>query len=353
MKIVCVIGSIGVGGGAERVMSHLCNYLADRHEMVYIATDEYKGDIYYLRDNVKLYNGLKYNNQLHALWVLRKTILKEKPDIIISFLTFINLAVLLATAFTRIPVIVSERGNLKTRKKWREYLRLILYPFAKGIVFQTNDARNHFKGKIFNNSVVIHNPVFVDPQLIDSKSTIKKKEISTIGRFEYQKNHEMTIKAFANISQKFPEYKLMIYGGGVLEEKLHQLIDSLDLKNRVILCGRIPDVHERIKESTLFVMSSRWEGMPNSLMEAMALGLPCISTDCPVGGPKELIQDGVNGYLIPVEDQKALEVKISEALLDLDKIAIIGNNARKILETHSINIICGQWENYILSKVNK
>lgn len=351
MKIVCVIGSIGVGGGAERVMSHLCNYLSERHEMVYIATDEYKGDKYYLNEKVKLYNGLNYNNQLHAIWVLRKTILYEKPDVVISFLTFINLAVLIATAFTKIPVIVSERGNLKTRKKWRKYLRLLLYPFASGVVFQTNEARNHFKGKIFKNSIVIHNPVFVNASLSGSLSTQRKKEITTIGRFEFQKNHEMTIRAFSTISPMFPDYKLMIYGGGVLENEIRELIDTLNMKDKIFLCGRIPEVHERIKDSTLFVMSSRWEGMPNSLMEAMALGLPCISTDCPVGGPKELIEDGVNGFLIPVEDQNALENKIIEALSNLDKILIVGNNARKILETHSINIICAKWEKYILSKV--
>lgn len=350
MKIVCVIGSIGVGGGAERVMSHLCNYFAEKHSVVYLALSRCTGKQYYLKEQVKLYNGLNHKNKISAIFALRRVLLDEKPDIIISFLTQVNISVLLATRFTNIPVIVSDRGNLAVKNKMRKFLRLYLYPKATGVVFQTKDARNYFKGKIHDNSVVIPNPVFVKNELLAKSSEHRKKEIVSVGRLDYQKNHEMTIRAFAAVSAKYSDYKLLIYGYGP-QKPYQQLIDSLNLGEKVILCGNKPDLHERIKDAQFFVMSSRWEGMPNALMEAMALGLPCISTDCPVGAPRELIQDGINGILIPNEDQKALEEKMDYILSNIEDANRMGEKAKDIQNEYSVEKISKIWESYILSKV--
>ncbi len=351
MKIVCVIGSIGVGGGAERVMSHLCNYFAENHSVVYLALSKCTGKQYFLKEQVKLYNGINYKNKLSAVFTLRRILLSEKPDVIISFLTQVNISVLLATRFTNIPVVVSDRGDLSVKNKLRKYLRLYLYPKAAGIVFQTKDARNFFKGRIHEKSIVIPNPVFVSENLLHSTILERKKEIVSVGRLDYQKNHEMTIHAFARLHSKYPQYVLSIYGYGALREKLQQLISSLGLEKSVILCGNRPDLHERIKDTQLFVMSSRWEGMPNALMEAMALGLPCISTDCPVGAPRELIQDGINGILIPKEDQKALEEKMDYLLSNIEDANRMGEKAKDIQNEYSVEKISKIWESYILSIV--
>ena len=348
MKILCVIGSMGVGGGAERVMSHLTSFLSHKHNVTWLSLYYCDGPMYPTEKEVTRINGLKQRNKLEAILQLRKFIKDNKPDIVLSFLTQINIATLLATLGMKTKVVVSDRGNLAVSNKLRKYLRLWLYPKAAGRVFQTNEARNYFSGKIKDDSIVIPNPIFIDPSVLVGNDGMRKKEIVSVGRLDYQKNHELTIRAFKNIADQYPDFRLLIYGDGSEKEQLQQLIDRLGLHDRVCLCGRQADVLSRIRDAQLFVMSSRWEGMPNALMEAMALGLPCISSDCPVGGPRELINNGRNGYLFENENQEQLQNLMCKVLSDLDSAETIGNNARDILSFYNTENICSIWEEYLI-----
>lgn len=348
MKILCVIGSMGVGGGAERVMSHLTSFLSHNHDVTWLSLYHCDGPMYPTEKGVKRINGLEQKNKLEAVLKLRKYIKEHKPDVVLSFLTQINIATLLATLGTKTRVVVSDRGNLAVSNKVRKYLRLWLYPKAAGRVFQTKEARNYFTGKIKDDAIVIPNPIFIDSSLLTRSSDKRRKEIVSVGRLDYQKNHELTIRAFNNIINNYPEYRLLIYGDGVEKDNLQQLIEKLGLKERVCLCGRHQDVLSRIREAQLFIMSSRWEGMPNALMEAMALGLPCISSDCPVGGPRELINNGRNGYLFENENQAQLQNLMCKVLSNLDSAETIGNNARDILSFYNTENICSIWEEYLI-----
>ena len=352
MKIICVIGSMGVGGGAERVMSYLASFLSERHDVTWLSFYHCDGPTYPTAPNVKIINGLGQKNKLDSIFRLRRFLKNEQPDIVLSFLTQINISALLASAFTRVKVVVSDRGNLAVSNNLRKCLRLLLYPRAAGRVFQTKDAQNYFTGKIKNDSVVIPNPIFVNPELIQRPAS-RRKEIVSVGRLDYQKNHELTIKAFSNIFPEFEDYHLNIYGEGQERGSLQHLIDGLQMHDHITLCGSIPDVLEKIKDAQLFVMASRWEGMPNALMEAMALGLPCISTDCPVGGPRELIVDGINGWLFENENQKQLENLIRQSLSDLGQSERVGEKAQNIMLIYNSERICSIWENYLIKCANR
>jgi glycosyltransferase involved in cell wall biosynthesis len=201
--------------------------------------------------------------------------------------------------------IISERndpahfgGSTITRIVSRLLMRK-----ANGFVFQTKDAQAFYGGEIAKHSVIIPNPLFIGDDYPDTQYVGEREEtIVTTGRLNKQKNHPLLIRAFKRIAVEFPEYKLIIYGEGPERQNDEALISELGLQERVLLPGTINDVPAKIYKSSLYVLSSDFEGMPNALMEAMALGLPCISTDCPCGGPRELIYKGYIGMLVPVDD---------------------------------------------------
>ena len=163
------------------------------------------------------------------------------------------------------------------------------------------------------------------------------------------KNHEMILRAFAALAADFPEVRLVIYGNGECREPLIKLSEQLGLSERISLPGAVSDVADKIYRSSAFVLSSYSEGMPNTLIEAMCMGLPVISTDCPCGGPADLIEDGVNGYLIPPGDGKALEERLRILLSDREKAEKMGRNASKLLEEYRPEHVDRTWMDYLLS----
>ena len=190
---------------------------------------------------------------------------------------------------SKAKIIVSERNDPRNfqGKTITKLVSRYLMSKADGFVFQTNDACDFYK-KYKDRSVVIPNPVADVPVILERLPNEQRdKVIVTAGRLVPQKNHEMLIKAFGKIAYRFPEYKLIIYGEGELKEKLQLLSRDLSMGDRVVFPGSVNDLHEKIKNAELFVLSSDFEGMPNALMEAMAMGITCISTDY-CGGPRDI-----------------------------------------------------------------
>ena len=166
-------------------------------------------------------------------------------------------------------------------------------------------------------------------------------------RDNIRNSHVFLIKAFADVSKNFPDYKLVIYGDGSRKDEYIKLAESLGVAEKVSFPGYVTDIGGKIADASLFVLSSDYEGMPNALMEAMALGLPCISTDCPCGGPRFLIKDGVNGLLVPVGDREALGEAMRK-ILDSPFFALsCASNAQDICKTLAPDKIYGEWEKYI------
>lgn len=314
MKILLYINVLS-SGGAERVMSNLANEFSKKDEVIlvnsYKTENEYKisSNIkhIYLDDNIQT-NFFKKN--ISRIKKLRMIIKKEQPDVAISFMAEPNFRLLLASMFLPSKTIISIRND-----PTKEYpniffktLAKILFLKADGIVFQTNDAKTFFSKKIQKKSKIIYNPIKSDFYL--NKSLNIGKDIVAVGRLTSQKNHNLLIDSFYNVSSEIND-NLYIYGDGELKKELQEKIDKLNLTNRIFLMGNVQNLSNILPKYKLYIMSSDYEGMPNSLMEAMACGLPCISTNCPCGGPKELLS---KDYLFKINDFNELSKKMLKML---------------------------------------
>ena len=251
--------------------------------------------------------------------------------------------VCMALFFSKIPLVVSERNDpsIDPASNVKRLLRNVLYCRPNWFVFQTPDAKRYFSKKIQDRSNIVLNPL--SGSIPDCWLGEREKRIVSVGRLNNQKNFPLLIEAFLLFHKKHPDYILEIYGDGMLEDKLKSYISDCQLEEFVFLKGFIKDVHDRIKKAAMFVMSSDFEGLPNALIEAMALGLPSISTDCPCGGPRMLIKDGVNGRLVSVNNVNEL----CDAMLfcaeeeHAEKLSI---ESRKIRDIVSREKIVSEWE---------
>ncbi len=359
MKIMFFIPGLG-SGGAERVISILANSLAEKGieiDIVSICNDKcvYNINTEINRINLDMdkFNGNKISKIIERLKRIRLITKNKKPDIIISFLSEVNIDVCFALLGIKTPIIVSERNDPKIdpKSKIKQILRKIAYMNASGYVFQTDDAQNYFSNKIKRKSKIIMNPLSENLPTVNFEE--REKRIVSVGRLNNQKNYPMTFKAFQKFSKEYPEYTLEIYGEGNLKDDLTQLIKEMNLTEKIILKGFCSNVHKEVKNAAMFVMSSDFEGMPNALIEAMAMGIPSISTDCPCGGPKMLIKDKENGLLVPVGNSQLLLEAMkyyadfpSEARKTSEKSVLIKEKLNKAE-------IVNQWFNYIEEIIKK
>ena len=309
---IAVITRNMVGDGAERVIAQLANYFAAQGKQCDIITLNDDEVFYKLDPRVRVLpvgqkNGNKVLDKLMRYRQIRKMVRQEKPDLVLSMPEEIGVYVLLALLGTGIPVYVSERNNpwVMPDVKVTRMLRSLMYPFARGLIFQTEMARSFFPGSIRKKGVVLKNPV-ESGRIPDQYGGEREKVVVAAGRLSPQKNIPLLLEAFARFSPGHSDYKLRIFGEGELRQELTELTRSLQIADRVELPGRSTALLEKMNSCAMFVLSSDYEGMPNVLLEAMCMGMPCISTDCPSGGPRELIEDGVNGLLVPVGDVEAL-----------------------------------------------
>ena len=331
-------------GGAERVISIIANRCAQDNWDVSILMLLTNRCEYPLNSAIKLIDltgksGSRMKKAPYWIRELRALMRLEKPDVVVSFVASINLLTLFAARGLQQRVIISERNDpaMDGRSVFVKIGANLLYPKAYGIVFQTERAKNYFKKRIAEKSVIIGNPIQVNVRA----SLIKKDKIVTAGRLMAQKNHKMLIDAFSRVHQDFPECKLYIYGEGDLRCKLEKQIRELGLEGYVFLPGNMADIHERISDAKLFVLSSDYEGQSNALLEAMTMGLPAISTDC--AGSDEVIRNGENGLLVPVGDTSAMEAAIKKLLVDDDLCAVLGAQAVRDVEKFDAEYILRQW----------
>jgi GalNAc-alpha-(1->4)-GalNAc-alpha-(1->3)-diNAcBac-PP-undecaprenol alpha-1,4-N-acetyl-D-galactosaminyltransferase len=361
MRLTLVIPSL-YSGGAERVLSIIANYWASKGWKVTLLTFcgnqppfyDLDSKISYIplhiaRDSSNLIAAVK--NNLYRIFKLRLAITASNPDIVISFMSEANVTTLLATRGLNVPVLVSERNNPKIRLTkssiWVK-LRQLTYPFAQRVIVQTKRALNYFPSSLKNRICVIPNPVLLPPnkpckpQKLFNKLPGQKLLIA-VGRLESQKGFDLLLQAFANLKDDFSEWQLVILGEGILHLDLTELCHQLQLNGRVYFLGRVKNIYEFLQEADIYVMSSRFEGFPNALCEAMASGLPVISTDCP-NGPREIIRDGIDGLLVPNEDVLALTSAIKLLMSDEEKRKNLATNASEIAERFSIDKIMEMWE---------
>ena len=341
-------------GGAERVIVSLSNELVNRNINVDIISIYNKETTTYtLDDRVNVIKLKKIKSNLIEFFLraikLRKIFNENKYDVIISFTTQKNISTILASLFSKHKIIISERNAPKhdPKNKALRILRKILYNYADGYVFQTQGARDFFNDKIKKKSIIIYNPLVKNLPEYDFSST--KDIIITTARLEPEKNIEMSIKAFAMIAKNNPSIQYHIYGKGSEKEKLQFLINDLKMSNQIYLKGFSNNVFKELKTARLFLLTSNYEGVSNSLIEAVCMGVPTITTDHDPGGARNVITDRQNGFIVEKNNVSQL-AEVMQIVLSDDSIArYISNQGIKSRDKFDIQIIVDQWLNYITS----
>ena len=381
MKLCLAIHGLGSPGGAETVISTMANYWSRAGvDIVMVTTDPPSPDFYTLDDRIKTrsafvpsvpiepgYRSLRrilrifyylryYTNHISKISSIFK---EEQPAVVISFLTQLNIRAIVASRCARVPIIVSERNDIlmEYHPAATRALRAFTYPCASAIVVQSKRSFNHLPSSWARRSVVIPNQVSVPAgHLLGHRSLPPRdsKHIVGMGRLVTQKRFDLLISAFARLSGSHPEWNLLIYGDGPLKQQLQSQIERLGLAGRAFLLGVTSRPYESLHSADVFVLSSEFEGFPNVLCEAMALGKAVVSFDCP-SGPGEIITNGKDGFLVPPLDLNAL-TNVLAMIMSQPQLRIqIGKNAALIQQTFSLDSVMDQWNkliNFVSGKHN-
>jgi len=350
--LLFVMDEIGYGG-APKMICAVANYLATQSNCVYFYT--YENNLIRQPMNSKILHikcnknyKLRGIRRIIQIIEIKKVISILNPDAIISFTDYPNLLTLLAATGINVPVIISERGDPYFRATgWFHKFRIFIYQFAEGLVFQTEGAKDFFKDSIRRKGVVIPNPVIIE-NLPERWEGEVKDEIAFVSRFEMiTKRHDVMLNAFKKVLSKHPDIKLVFYGDGEDKDKVENMVLEMGLSKNVVFAGVTDNVCEAIRYAKIFALSSDYEGIPNSLIEAMSVGLPCISTDCSPGGARLLIENMKNGILVPRGDADALAEGML-FLLDNEEIRkSFGNEAMKIIDKFDVAKVMNCWDRYI------
>jgi GalNAc-alpha-(1->4)-GalNAc-alpha-(1->3)-diNAcBac-PP-undecaprenol alpha-1,4-N-acetyl-D-galactosaminyltransferase len=353
-------------GGAERILSMLANRWVERGFDVTIVTlEKTDRDFYPLsssvcRMTVPLATAGRKRTGRFALAIrllrqaaaLRRLVRTKNPDAVLSFIDSTNVMMLLSLIGTRFPRVVSERSDpamVPLAAIWR-ILRAILYPSADRVVVQTEGAGRFFSGRVARRLAIIPNPV-VRPDL-DGEGEFKAPSpvIMSLGRFTEEKRFEDLLEAFAMIAPRHPEWSLLIAGDGPLRPALIQRAQALGLERRVLLPGLVEAPAHLLNRCDIYVLSSRFEGFPNALCEAMALGRPVIATDCP-SGPRAIVRNGIDGILVPPMQPKALAKALDRLMSSPDECERLGAAAATIVDRFKLDPIIDTWEAVLLSAI--
>ncbi len=357
MRIVFILASLGAGG-AEKVISLAAADRCGRGDEIHIV---YFGDavqsffpqhpdavIHNIPDSKKariLPRGL--TRSLGRIVQLRRLLKSLQPDLVISFLTKINLLTLQACLMLPYKVLVSERNNPDAQAKhvlWR-VISPILMRRANGLVMQTEAIAATLPENLRARAVVIGNPCTAAG--VAGNEVAAKRSVVAVGRLERQKGFDMLIEAFAAIAASYPQWSLTIFGEGPERQRLEAQIRLHALEARVALPGVTAEPGSWTRNAGIFVLSSRFEGFPNVLVEAMAAGLPSIAMDCDYG-PREIIEDGLTGLLVADEDVSALGKALSKLMADDVLRAMMSKQAQAAAGRHSIQAVMEKWNAAIM-----
>lgn len=342
---------------------NLAGYFQEEGYRVVMVTQYRKEEEYILPDGVerilsdiddekvsasRVVNFLRRLNKLHAIWK------EQKPDLVLSCIGKNNFMAVVTSMGTKTKPVVSVVGETKEEYPGRGMRMLadFLFSRAAGVVLQTERSRSFFCKKVGEKAVILPNslnPAFIRPRFAGER----EKKIVSVGRMDANKNHEMQLRAFAALRNKYPEYELVIYGDGELRGYIEETARKLGIGERVFLPGVVPDVAARIERASLFLLTSYSEGVSNALIEALALGLPVIATDVPSGGTEELMENGKNGLVIPAGDLAALTEAMDRLLGDESYADRLGREAARIQEALSPERVNPLWKAYFEEIMNE
>ena len=358
MTNICFIIPDFGSGGAQRVMSNLANrFASDGHQvsiLCFHSQQEGNAPFYQLDSRIKvlyLPSSFKRNRKriIKNAHMARKIFKEIGAELVIAFLLPVTMYAYFATRFSKIKLIVSERNDPREtiRYKYWKPIRNYVFHHADGCVFQTKEAQRYYGKAVNNKSAVISNPLIL---FNDCKDLIPSRQRSArivcVGRYDPQKNHLMLIRAFSRFLKKYPDYILEIYGRDFhgYQQVMTDMIGELKLDGKVKLMGACDNLHNLIYDAKMSVLASNYEGMPNALMETVALGIPSIATDCPIGGSAKIIKNNENGILIRMNDEDELVEKMIYLVEHPDCADQLSANGRKIAKQYTIEKIYSEWK---------
>jgi len=354
MKITFLISSLRAGG-AERVASTLCNYWASNGQQVVLITmDAAENDFYPSNQAISRYsiNAYKSSNNIFSkvqsniarLLKIRQIIKQQQPDVVVSFMDVSNMIAILACVSTGIPVVISERTYppYYNHHNFFDFLRKNIYKLSSAFVAQTNNVASWAKEFLINKPItVIANPLDNNGLLADLDQP-RSNNIIAVGRLCPEKGFDLLITAFSKCQAAYPDWSLLIIGEGPERKNLEQQIHDLDLTARAKLLGQIAAPQTYYASSKIYVLSSRVEGFPNVLLEAMAHELAVVSFDC-TSGPADIIKNNVNGLLVPEQDEQQLLAAMQALLQDEQLRVKLSKQAVKVRDVFNIKVISEQW----------
>lgn len=358
--IAFYIGSLSKGG-AERVFCNLAEYFLSIGFDVtmitqYIRENEYelpKGANRVISDlSDEEQKGRLYNFAARVL-KLHRVIRDTDADLLMTTIGKANFMAITCAAFTKTRVVVSVVADPKEEYPNRimKFLLQTLFGDADGIIMQTTDQRNFLRYGLRQEAVILPNavsPAFVKDRYIGARP----KDIYMVGRMDENKDQQLAVNAFGSLADKYPDSRLILIGDGDTRADLVKIADELNISDRVVFTGVVGDVPDRLYRAYAFVLTSKTEGMPNTLIEAMSLGIACISTNCPCGGPKDLIKDGENGLLFEVGDKDGCARAMDRLLADPDFADSLGQNAYEMMLRHRPETVNALWKDFYLSIIN-
>lgn len=356
-------------GGAEKNLAFVANGFSNEFETVVVCYDHSEQSSFFkLNDRVKKISLKMHFEKLRSITnkeekkeyiklqaqEIEEVIKNENPDISIAFLP--NMCMLVSDACEKLgkKCIVCARNdpekelNSEAGRKKRDEV----FEKSAGCVFQTEEIKKYFNQVTQQHSIIIPNPVMISSS--NTLTNVKRNAIVSVGKYSSQKNQKMLLEAFERISKDFPDFVLEIYGKDYGEKaNLINFAISLGIKDKVFFENEKPNIHQLISEAKIFVLTSDYEGMPNALAEAVALGIPSISTDCPFGGPRSVLDNGNRGVLIPVGDVDALYLSMRNLIVDESLRKKYSVQGKRILNERSPEIILKMWTKYVLELINR
>lgn len=366
MKITLISSSLNVGG-AERVMSIIANYWAARNWQVTILTfDDGSTPPFYDLDKriehrplgINIYRGLSFfalSRNLQQIGKLKKAIVASRPQVVVSCVNIINIMTLLACWRLNVPTIVCEHvyPAFSGLGKFAAQLQKWTYRRADLITVQTHSALSFFPLERGYQTAVIPNPVALpESEAIESQIYTDDRHVIAIGKLTPQKGFDLLIQAFAQICNEHPEWTLTIFGDGDMRGELEDLCSRLRLDERVFLPGVVTNIDAQLRKADIFALSSRFEGFPVTLCEAMACEVPVIAADC-LSGPREIIHNGIDGLLVVPDNVDALAVGLDILMSDPVKRQYFSHHAPKVLDRFGVEPVMAIWDGVLRQAIDR
>ena len=358
MKITFLINTLKVGGAAKMIkyVANIATEIFDKVSIISMYDDSYNEKD--LNDDIDIIclgfeNVNRFKRQFIMVSQTKAIIEKERPDFVCSFISHVCFIGRLATLNNKNIIYISaERGDPFTESfLWKKLIKWT-YKNSDFCFFQLDKARDFFGSEVAEKSFVIPNP-FIPTDNIEPYNGVRRKTIISAGRFAKEKCYDILIDAFAIVLKKHPDYQLILCGDGPMLSEYKKQIANLKIQDNVIFPGYVKSVSKAVRGEGIFVLSSLYEGIPNSLIEAMSVGIPCISTDCSPGGPAFLFNNETRGMLVPTRNVNAMTEALLELIENSNRAKNYGQKALEVIEELNEKKIRMKWESVFEQIIKK